>query len=131
VSREFSRTHRVADFIKRELATLIQQEIRDPRVGLVSVTDVEVSRDLAHARVYATILGRESEKEAAESIEVLNKASGFLRTQLAKSSTARTTPTLRFYFDNSVGRGQYLSGLIDRAVAADQQRESDSSATEE
>jgi ribosome-binding factor A len=124
MAREYSRTQRVADFLKRELANLIQQQIRDPRVGMVSVTDVEVSRDMAHAKVYITVLGQESQDQAQESIDALNQASGFLRSAMAKNNTARTTPKLRFYFDNSVGRGQYLSGLIDRAVAADKEHDS-------
>ena len=86
---------------------------------MVSVTDVNVSRDLAHAKVYMTVLGKEDEKDAAEAIEVLNKAAGFLRTKLARNNNARTTPKLRFFFDGSVGRGQHLSGLIERAVEAD------------
>lgn len=122
MAREFSRTQRVADFLKQELASLIQQQISDPRVGMVSVTEVDVSRDMAHAKVYITVLGCEGEEEVKECISVLNQASGYLRSLIAKSSTARTTPKLRFYFDNSVGRGQYLSGLIDDAVAADKQR---------
>jgi ribosome-binding factor A len=92
---------------------------------MVSVTDVEVSRDLSHAKVFVTILGKDSEQEAQESIEALNKASGFLRSLLAKDNNARTTPKLRFYFDSSVGRGQYLSKLIADAVAEDRSRDND------
>lgn len=119
MAKEYSRTQRFGDFLKQELANLIQFEVRDPRVGMVSITDVEVSRDMSHAKVFMTVLGKESEEEASESIDVLNKAAGFLRTQIAKSNNARTTPRLRFYFDNSVGRGQQLSNLIDKAVSAD------------
>jgi ribosome-binding factor A len=122
MAKEFGRTQRVADFLKRELATLIQFEVRDPRVGMVSVTDVEVSRDMSHAKVFVTVLGKETEQETADSIEALNQAAGFLRSQVAKSSNARTTPKLRFHFDSSVGRGQHLSSLIDKAVAADVKR---------
>lgn len=119
MAREYSRTQRVADFLKQELATLIQSEIRDPRVGMVSITDVEVSRDMSHAKVYMTVLGKETADEAQESVEVLDKAAGFLRSQLARINNARTTPKLRFYFDSSVSRGQYLSNLIEKAVAED------------
>lgn len=125
MAKEYSRTQRVGDFLKRELSTKIQQEIRDPRVGMVSVTDVEVSRDMAHARVFITVLGKETEEEAKESIDVLNKAAGFLRSQMARMSNARTTPKLRFYFDSSVVRGQHLSNLIDTAVSEDQSRHAD------
>lgn len=119
MAREFGRTQRIGDFLKRELATLIQFELRDPRIGMVSVTDVEVSRDLSHAKVFVTVLGKESEEEAQESIEALNRASGFLRTQIAKTHNARTTPRMRFIYDSSIGRGAHLSSLIDKAVASD------------
>lgn len=119
MAREYSRAQRVGDFLKQELATLIQFEVRDPRVGMVSITDVEVSRDMSYARVYVTVLGKETEEDAEESVAALNKAAGFLRSQIARSNNARTTPKLRFYFDSSVGRGQHLSGLIEKAIAAD------------
>lgn len=119
MAKEYSRTQRVEDFLQRELASLIQFEVRDPRVGMVSITDVDVSRDLSHARVYVTVLGKDSEAEAADCLEALNKAAGFLRSQVARVNKARTTPSLRFYYDDSVGRGRYLSGLIDKAVSAD------------
>ncbi|MFA7554047.1 MAG: 30S ribosome-binding factor RbfA [Spongiibacteraceae bacterium] len=119
MAREYSRAQRVADFLKQELATLIQFEVRDPRVGMVSITDVEVSRDMSHAKVYMTVLGQETEAEAKEAIDALNKAAGFLRSLIAKSNNARTTPKLRFYFDSSVVRGQHLSSLIEKAVSAD------------
>lgn len=125
MAKEYSRTQRVGDFLKRELSTKIQFEIRDPRVGMVSVTDVEVSRDMAHAKVFITVLGKETEEEAKEAIEVLNKAAGFLRSQMARMSNARTTPKLRFFFDSSVVRGQHLSNLIKNAVSEDQSRHVD------
>jgi ribosome-binding factor A len=123
--REFSRTQRVADFLRQELAGLIQLELRDPRIGMVSVTGVEVSRDMSHARVFVTVLGKDSEAEAVESIEALNHAAGFLRTQIAKINSARTTPKLRFVFDASIGRGAQMSKLIDDAVAVDQRHARD------
>jgi ribosome-binding factor A len=124
--KEFSRTQRVADFIKQELASLIQRELRDPRIGgMVSVTAVQVSRDMSHATVYATVLGKDSEADAAESMAALNHAAGFLRTQIAKINNARTTPKLRFVFDSSIGRGARISKMIDDAVAVDRERGAD------
>lgn len=116
---EFSRGQRVGDQLRRELAQFIQFEMRDPRVGMVMVNEVEVSRDLAYAKVYVTVVGSDSEADASEALAVLNDAAGFLRSQLASSSTLRTTPKLQFIFDSSVLRGQQLSSLIDRAVAQD------------
>jgi ribosome-binding factor A len=119
--KEYARTQRVADYLQRELAALIQHEVRDPRVGMVSVTGVDVSRDLGHARVYYTVMGIESSEDAAESTEALNKAAGFLRGHLSRDSNMRSVPQLRFYFDSSVGRGRDLEDLIQRAASADRE----------
>lgn len=119
--KEFSRTQRVGDFLKQELASLIQREIRDPRVGMVSVTDVEVSRDLSYARVFVTVLGCGSLEEAKPAIDALNHAAGFLRSQVSKVMSARTTPKLKFQFDTSVSRGAQMSRLIDEVVAVDRE----------
>ena len=117
--KDYSRTQRVADYLRRELAEVIQLELRDPRIGMLSITDVEISRDMAYAKVYYTSMAAESDSEAKESTEVLNKAAGFLRGQIAKNSTMRITPRLRFYYDSSVRRGRKLSDLIEKAADAD------------
>lgn len=119
MAKEYSRTQRVADYLQRELATLIQREVRDPRVGMINITGVNVSRDLGYAKVYYTELNSESREEASESTEVLNKAAGFLRSQLSRDSSMRRLPQLRFYFDNSVGDGRHMEDLIRRAADAD------------
>ncbi len=125
-SKDFSRTERVADFLRRELGTLIQREMRDPRLGgMVSVTDAEVSRDLSRAKVFVTVLGKNSAEEAADAIQALNGAAGFLRSQIAKINNARSTPALRFEFDSSITRGQHLSGLIDKALREDRSHHAD------
>ena len=114
-----SRLEKISDQLMRELAQLIRDEVRDPRVGMVSVTDVRVTRDLAYATVYVTVMGKSGAEEAAESINALNKASGFLRSLLAKNVNLRTTPKLTFVYDDSINRGSYLSGLIDQALEED------------
>jgi ribosome-binding factor A len=119
VAKEYARTQRVADYLQRELAALIQREVRDPRVGMVSITGVDVSRDLGHAKVFYTLMGCDSEDEAAASTAVLNKAAGFLRSALSRDSSMRSVPQLRFYFDTSVGHGRDLEDLIRRAADAD------------
>jgi ribosome-binding factor A len=129
MAKEYKRTDRVADYLRKELATLIQFGMRDPRVAMVSITEVEVSKDLAYARVYFTVLGKDSEDEVKDSAEALNRAAGFMRSQLSKDSSMRMVPQLKFLFDKSVGRGRYMEDLIGRAVAADGARE-DSQANE-
>jgi ribosome-binding factor A len=119
MAKEYSRTQRVADYLQRELAALIQHEVRDPRVGMVNITGVNVSRDLGYAKVYYTVLGCDSGEDASESTEVLNKAAGFLRSQMSKDSNMRRLPQLRFYFDSSVGQGRYMEDLIRQAADAD------------
>lgn len=114
-----NRLNKIADLLKREVALLIQNEIRDPRVGLASVTSVTVSRDLAYAEIFITLMGKSNAEEAKEGIAALNKAGGFLRSLLAKNINLRTTPKLKFTYDDSVARGQYLSSLIDEALAKD------------
>lgn len=121
MAKEYSRTQRVADYLQRELAALIQHEVRDPRVGMVSITGVDVSRDLGHAKVYYTVMSSDSGDDASESNEALNKAAGFLRSQLSRDSNMRTVPQLRFIFDTSVGRGRDLEDLIRRAADADRE----------
>ena len=121
MAKEYARTQRVADYLQRELAGLIQHEVRDPRVGMVSITGVDVSRDLSHARVFYTVMGSDSSEDARESTEALNKAAGFLRSQLSRSSNMRSVPQLRFYFDSSVGHGRELESLIKRATDADRE----------
>lgn len=120
MARVSNRVDKVADLLKKEIALLIQNEVRDPRVGMASVTGVKVSKDLAHASVYVTLLGKSSNEEAAEGIDALNKAGGFLRTLLSKQVSLRTTPKLKFIFDDTLARGQYLTGLIDEALARDE-----------
>ena len=121
MAKEYARTQRVADYLQRELAALIQREVRDPRLGMVSVTGVEVSRDLGHAKVYYTVLNADSQDDAGECTEVLNHAAGFLRSALSRDSTMRSVPQLRFYFDASVGRGREMEALIKRAADADRE----------
>jgi len=110
-----SRRARIADQIQRELAEAIRLELRDPRVGLVTLTGVELSGDQAHAKVFFTVLGAES--AARDAAEGLQRAAGFLRSQLAHRLTTRKVPELHFEFDESVERGVRLSRLIDEAVA--------------
>ena len=109
-----ARQARIADQIQRELAELIRLEVRDPRVGLVTLTGVELSRDASHAKVFFTAMGAASDAETAR--EGLQNAAGFLRSELAHRLTTRKVPDLHFHYDESVERGVRLSRLIDEAV---------------
>lgn len=113
---DFSRVDRVSEQIKRELAELIRLEVSDPRVTLVTITDVQVARDFSHAKVYFTRL--DGQHEAA--LEGLQRASGFLRRQLGRRIKIRLTPELIFKFDQTLDNANRLSDLIDQAVSEDQ-----------
>jgi ribosome-binding factor A len=130
MAREFSRIDRIGDQMQRELAQLIQREIKDPRVGMVTVNAVKVSRDLGYADIYVSLLtakelGAES-PEVKESVAVLNKASGFLRGQVGRAMKLRVVPLLRFHFDELQDYSRRLDGLIRKAVG-DQPTVSDDS----
>lgn len=114
-----NRMDRIGDLLKQELAQLIQTELRDPRLGMISVMDVKVAKDLAHANVFITVLGA----EADPAVDTLNNAAGLLRSLLAKNINLRSTPKLHFVYDKSIENGRYLSALIDKAVALDARHE--------
>lgn len=125
--RTSNRLDRIGDLIRQELALLIQNELRDPRLGMVSVIDTRVSRDLSHADVFITVLGADT----AGAVEALNHAGGYLRSLLAKNLNLRSTPKLRFIYDETIEKGRHLSDLIDTAVAQDAAHHTDDDAPDD
>ena len=121
--RTSGRELRVGDFLRKELAEAVQREMRDPRVGMLSITDVVVSRDLSYADVYFTTVSAQQEKDKDEVLRALQGAAGFLRSVLARRHGMRTTPALRFHYDDLIQSGPGLEALIDRAVASDHGRD--------
>ncbi len=119
MAREFGRPQRVAEQIQRELALLMHRELKDPRVGMVTISAVEVSRDLAYATIFVTFLGKDKPEETQSALAALQHASGFLRSQLGRIIRMRLTPQLTFKYDQSLVRGRELSSLIDEARARD------------
>ena len=109
-----NRGFRIADQIQRDLSELIARELKDPRVGLVTINLVEVTPDYAHAKVYFSVLGG----EAQESEAGLNAAAGFLRSGLFKRLQIHTVPTLHFVFDRTTERAADMNALISKAVAS-------------
>lgn len=114
MAKEFSRNQRVAEQLRRELADLLQFEVKDPRLSGVTLTEVEVSSDLAHAKVYYS-----ASENPPELLLGLQKAAGFLRSQLSQRMLLRSVPQLHFVYDASIENGMRLSRLIDDAVAQD------------
>jgi ribosome-binding factor A len=116
MAREFKRTDRVAEQLQRELAQIIQLEVKDPRVGMVTVCAVDLSRDLHYATVYVTFMGIDETVQATQSaVDVLNEAAGFIRIQIGKRMRMRAVPHVKFLFDESIARGRDLSSLIEQA----------------
>lgn len=114
--RDFPRARRVAEQLQRELSRLIVAELKDPRLRLVTVTEVEVTRDLAHAKVFVSVLGSD---DASEAVAGLRHASGHLRRLLAREMRLRSVPELHFSEDRVLVEGSRLSSLINQAVAED------------
>ena len=112
MKKHSQRAQRVGDQIQKELADLLHNEVKDPRVGQVTVTSVDVSPDLSHAKVFFTLLDKQ---KLDDTLHGLKRSAGFLRSQLARRIKLYTTPELRFEYDESVERGDHLSRLIDQA----------------
>lgn len=121
MAREYARTDRVGQQIQKEIAMIIQREIKDPRLGMVTVNAVEVTRDLAYAKIFVTFFTLENQSEE-QSIVILNEAAGFIRSALAKRIKARIMPELRFVFDKSMSEGVRMTNLVNQAVAEDEKR---------
>lgn len=118
---EFSRTQRLGEQIKRDLALLIQRELKDPRVGMVTVNFVDLSKDLSYADVNVTVLvADDSDQKIVESLTILNEAASFLRMELGRGLKVRKVPHLRFHYDDSLKRGAGINELIHHALKSDQ-----------
>lgn len=117
--KEFTRTQRLGEQIRRELSTLVQNEVKDPRVAMVSLTAIKLSRDLSHATIFCSLMNQD---DKVETIRALNGASGFLRKKLAAAITARIVPALKFVYDESIERGAHLTDLINAARKDDAEK---------
>ena len=120
MARDYSRVDRIGDQMQRELAQLIQREVKDPRVGLVTINAVKVSKDLGYADIYVSLLTTEElteeSPEVQDALQVLNKVSGFLRGQVGKAMKLRVIPQLRFHFDSLLNQSRKMDRLIREAV---------------
>ena len=118
MAREYARTDRVGQQIQKEIATILMREIKDPRLSMTTVSAVEVTRDLAYAKIFVTLINDEPEDIKA-SLEVLADAEGYIRSLLGKRLRARIMPHLRFVYDSSMSEGVRMSALVDKAIASD------------
>lgn len=115
MARDYPRSQRVAEQLQRELADIIRTGVKDPRLGMVTLTEVVLTRDLESAKIYFTIL--DTQPQAIQAMSILNRAVGFIRAQLGPRMRLRIVPQLSFVYDTSVARGAYMSNLIDEAMA--------------
>lgn len=122
MAREFSRTRRIAQQLQQELAQVLQRDIKDPRIGMVTVNDVEVSRDLSYAKVFVTFF-EEDNKVVEEKLEALTTASGYIRSLVAGRMKLRVMPELRFVYDASLVEGMRMSNLVTRIIHDDEAKQ--------
>ena len=108
----FQRSQRVAEEMKREIAKIFRDELKDPRIGFVTITGVEVTRDLRYGKVFVSVFGDETEKE--KTMEVLKNASGFIRKEIGNRIKLRYAPEIIFHIDNSIEHGTKISQLLNR-----------------
>ena len=119
MAKEFGRPQRVAQEMQKEIALILQREIKDPRVGMMTtVSGVEMSRDLAYAKVFVTFLNDQDEAAVKNGIKALQEASGFIRSLLGKA----IVPELTFFYDNSLVEGMRMSNLVTSVVKHDDER---------
>ena len=129
MAKEFSRARRVAQQLQREVAMILQREVKDPRIGMVTVSDVEVSGDLQHAKIFVTFLNyaeQDNEQSDAQRIETglkgLAEASGYIRILLGKAMQLRVVPELRFAYDKTLVEGMRISNLVSTTIRDDEER---------
>ncbi|ALP41432.1 30S ribosome-binding factor RbfA [Aeromonas schubertii] len=127
MAREFSRTRRVGQQIQREIALILQREVKDPRFGMVTVSDVEVSRDLNYAKVYVTFLQLDNDPERIkEVLTALGEAAGYIRSLLGSAMRLRVVPELRFFYDETLVEGMRMSNLVTNTIREDKRRMAES-----
>ncbi len=119
--KEFSRTQRVAQQLQKELAMILQREVRDSRLGMVTISDVEVSRDLAYAKVFVTFLCI-GEQTPESCLAALREHEVQIRMMLGKQIRLRLTPEIRFYYDNTLVEGMRMSNLVTEVINSDKRR---------
>lgn len=122
MAKTFSRTQRVSQELQKEIAIILQREIKDPRLGMVTVSGVDISRDLAYAKVFVTFLNDEDPDVVQQGLKVLNDATGFIRSLIGKAMRLRIVPELKFMYDQSLVEGMRMSSLVSEVISKDDER---------
>ncbi|MBS0055993.1 30S ribosome-binding factor RbfA [Yersinia sp. Marseille-Q3913] len=135
MAKEFSRSQRVSQEMQKEIALILQREIKDPRVGMATVSGIELSRDLAYAKVFVTFLNVLTDNADPDTvkngIKALQDASGYIRTLLGKAMRLRIVPELTFAYDNSLIEGMRMSNLVTNVIKNDEERQVNPGSAEE
>ncbi|AVQ88201.1 MULTISPECIES: 30S ribosome-binding factor RbfA [Plesiomonas] len=122
MAKEFSRSKRVAQELQKEIAVILQREVKNPQIGMVTVSGVEVSRDLAYAKIFVTFLF--DDQDAIDSgLKSLRESTGYIRTLVGKAMRLRIVPELRFEYDRSLTEGMRMSNLVSSVIRDDQARQ--------
>lgn len=122
---DYKRVDRFSQQLQREIAVILQREIKDPRVVMPTVSGVDVSRDLSYAKVFITFLN-DDEESVTEGLSVLNEAAGYIRSLLGKRISSRVTPNVKFVYDSSTSEGMRMASLVKSALADDEKKKNKS-----
>ncbi|PVX33006.1 ribosome-binding factor A [Pasteurella langaaensis DSM 22999] len=122
MAREFKRSDRVAQELQKEIAVILQREVKDPRIGMVTISDVEVSKDLAYAKIFVTFLFDHDKAAIEQGMKGLEKASPYIRSLVGKAMRLRIVPELRFVYDQSLVEGMRMSNLVSDVIRKDEER---------
>ncbi|MDW6091942.1 30S ribosome-binding factor RbfA [Vibrio rhizosphaerae] len=130
MAKDFSRTQRVSQQLQKELAMILQREVRDSRLGMVTISEVKVSRDLAYAKVYVSFLCV-GEQTPESCLKALKEHESHIRMMLGKRIRLRLTPEVRFVYDDTLVEGMRMSNLVNQAVDEDKRKRGESGSDEE
>ncbi|MWN06253.1 ribosome-binding factor A [Gilliamella bombicola] len=125
MAKAFNRSSRVGHELQKEIAIILQREIKDPRLGMVTVSGVDISRDLAYAKVFVTFLNDDDPQVIEQGLAVLNDAKGYIRTLIGKAMRLRIIPEIKFFYDESLVKGMQMSSLVADVIKHDNERHKD------
>ncbi|QYN44766.1 30S ribosome-binding factor RbfA [Gilliamella sp. ESL0441] len=125
MAKAFNRSSRVGHELQKEIAVILQREIKDPRLGMVTVSGVDISRDLSYAKVFVTFLNDDDPQVIEQGLTVLNDAKGYIRTLIGKAMRLRIIPEIKFFYDESLVKGMQMSSLVSDVIKQDNERHKD------
>lgn len=125
MAKAFNRSSRVGHELQKEIAIILQREIKDPRLGMVTVSGVDISRDLSYAKVFVTFLNDDDPQVIEQGLTVLNDAKGYIRTLIGKAMRLRIIPEIKFFYDESLVKGMQMSNLVSDVIKQDNERHKD------